>query len=87
MEIAYSNLIGDAPMLANPGEYRTMMYQAFWEGKAPKPVKPAPRGRGGRSSPPEPPRPSRAPPRHVIAELQAEAARIQELQAARRAAE
>jgi hypothetical protein len=80
IESAWSAILDDAPLLASPSEYRTMMYEAFWEGKTPKP-RPQPKGKRGEKAPPQVPRASRGPSRSAIAELQAEAARIQAMQA------
>jgi hypothetical protein len=81
VEIAYDALMDIAPMLANPSEYRTMMYEAFWEGKEPKPRKP------GQGEKPATPRSSGPPPRSAMAELEAERRRILALQAAKQVPE
>lgn len=82
-DIAWSAIFDESPALANPGEFRRMMYEAFWEGKAPTP--PPKSGRSGaRSGPQEPPTPS-SPPRHAINALEAERKRILAIQAERQA--
>jgi hypothetical protein len=80
VEVAFDSLFDDAPMLANPGEYRTMMYEAFWEGKMPKPPKP---GQSEKAKP----RSAGPIPRSVKAEFEAERERILALQAAKQAGE
>lgn len=80
---AWSSVLDDAPLLANPSEYRTMMYEAFWEGKQPKSrPQSGQRGKRGSTGPPSPPAPSRGPSKAALRELQAEAQRIQAMQAA-----
>jgi hypothetical protein len=70
-DVAWSALFDDAPALANPSEYRSMMYEAFWNGNMPKPKA---NGDGAVSKPV---------PRSALAELEAERARIKELQTSR----
>jgi len=35
VEFAWTEIVSEAPIMANPGEYRTMMYELFWHGNAP----------------------------------------------------
>lgn len=58
-----------------------MMYEAFWEGKEPKPPPKRPQaGSGRRGGPAEAPAPS-TPPKSAVRALEAEWARIQAIQA------
>lgn len=36
MDVAWSELVNGAPMMANPSEYHTMMFEMFWHGNMPK---------------------------------------------------
>jgi hypothetical protein len=76
VEAAWSAILDDAPMLASPSEYRTMMYKAFWKGEMPKA-----RPQKGQKGAAPMPKASSGPSRSALAELQAEAQRIQAMQA------
>jgi hypothetical protein len=67
-------------MLANPSEYRTMMYDAFFHGKQPQP-KPENNRRPGSKAPPR----ARPVPKHALNELAAAAQQLKEIQEARAA--
>ena len=86
-DAAWSALLDDIPMMANPVEYRTMMYEAFWEGKSPRPKAPThSRSKGGASTPPPMPQAS-GPPRHAVAALEREMEMIRAIQAEKAQAE
>jgi len=36
VDFAWNELVSNAPMMANPAEYHTMMYELFWNGNAPQ---------------------------------------------------
>jgi hypothetical protein len=35
VEFAWTEIVSEAPIMANPGEYRTLMYEVFWHGNTP----------------------------------------------------
>ncbi len=37
MDVAWAAVMENAPMMADMGKYRTMMYEIFWLGKNPSP--------------------------------------------------
>ena len=62
MDIAWAELVASTPTMANPGEYHTTMFEAFWNGNFPTKRADA---KGKTSS-------AKAIPRAALAELEAE---------------